>query len=60
MTVLERFPTTRRRVVQLLALLGLGGSELARAARALAEEDVTRLLRVARPIRVRRDSGEST
>lgn len=40
MTMLERsFPTTRRRVLQLLALLGVGGSELARAATALAESD---------------------
>jgi aryl-alcohol dehydrogenase-like predicted oxidoreductase len=38
MTMFESaFPTTRRRVLQLLALLGLGGSELARVARALAE-----------------------
>ena len=38
MTVFERaFPTTRRRVLQLLALLGLGGTEIARAASALAE-----------------------
>jgi aryl-alcohol dehydrogenase-like predicted oxidoreductase len=37
MTVFERaFPTTRRRALQLLALLGLGGSEVARAASALA------------------------
>jgi aryl-alcohol dehydrogenase-like predicted oxidoreductase len=38
MTVFERFPTTRRRVLKLLALLGLGGAGLARAATALAEE----------------------
>jgi len=31
------FETTRRRVLQLLAMLGLGGTELARAAQALAE-----------------------
>jgi len=31
------FPTTRRRVLQLLALLGLGGSELVHAGTALAE-----------------------
>jgi len=31
------FPTSRRRVLQLLGLLGLGGSELVRAATALAE-----------------------
>ena len=38
MTVFERtFPTTRRKVLKLLALLGLGGSEFARAAAALAE-----------------------
>jgi aryl-alcohol dehydrogenase-like predicted oxidoreductase len=37
MTVFERFLTTRRRVLQLLALLGLGGSELAQAATALAK-----------------------
>ena len=38
MTVFQRtFPTTRRRVLKLLALLGLGGSEFARAATALAE-----------------------
>jgi hypothetical protein len=37
MTVFERFPTTRRRVLQLLALLGLGASELAQAATALAK-----------------------
>jgi aryl-alcohol dehydrogenase-like predicted oxidoreductase len=37
MTVIERFPTTRRRVLQLLALLGLGGSGLAQAATALAK-----------------------
>lgn len=38
MTVFERtFPTTRRRVLQLLALLGLGGTEFARATTALAE-----------------------
>jgi len=38
MTAFERaFPTTRRRVLQLLALLGLGGSEIARTAAALAE-----------------------
>jgi aryl-alcohol dehydrogenase-like predicted oxidoreductase len=37
MTAFERtFPTTRRRVLQLLALLGLGGSEAARTAAALA------------------------
>jgi aryl-alcohol dehydrogenase-like predicted oxidoreductase len=38
MTVFERtFPATRRRVLQLLALAGLGGSGLARAATAVAE-----------------------
>jgi len=38
MTVIERaFPTTRRRVLQLLALLGLGGTEIIRAAGAVAE-----------------------
>lgn len=38
MTVFERaLPTTRRRVLQLLALLGLGVSEFARVAGALAE-----------------------
>lgn len=38
MTVFERaFPTTRRRALRLLALLGLGGTELARSAGALAE-----------------------
>ena len=38
MTVFERaFPTTRRRVLQWLALLGLGGGEITRAAAALAE-----------------------
>jgi aryl-alcohol dehydrogenase-like predicted oxidoreductase len=38
MTVFERaFPTTRRRALQLLALLGFGGSDLARAVSALAE-----------------------
>ena len=37
MTVFERFLTTRRRVLQLLALLGLGASELAQAATALAK-----------------------
>jgi hypothetical protein len=41
MTVFERaLPTTRRRALQLLALLGLGGSELARSAGALAESAV--------------------
>jgi aryl-alcohol dehydrogenase-like predicted oxidoreductase len=35
----QTFPTTRRRVLQLLALLGVGGSELARAATALAESE---------------------
>jgi hypothetical protein len=39
MTVLERFPTTRRRVLKLLALMGLGGPALARAATALAEDE---------------------
>ena len=33
----QAFSTTRRRVLQLLALLGLGGSEVVRAASALAE-----------------------
>ncbi len=38
MTMFERaFPTTRRRALQVLGLLGLGGSEVARAATALAE-----------------------
>lgn len=38
MTVFERaLPTTRRRALQLLALLGLGGTEVARSAGALAE-----------------------
>ena len=38
MTVFERaFPMTRRRVLKLLALVGLGGSELARATSALAD-----------------------
>ena len=37
MTVFERFLTTRRRVLQLLALLGLGSSELAQAATAFAK-----------------------
>ena len=38
MKVFERaFPTTRRRVLQWLALLGLGGGEITRAAAALAE-----------------------
>lgn len=38
MTRFDRaFPTTRRRTLQLLALLGLGGSDLARSAGALAE-----------------------
>ena len=38
MTVFERaFPTTRRRVLQLLALLGLGGTGIARTTSALAE-----------------------
>ncbi len=38
MSVFKRaFPTTRRRALQVLALLGLGGSELARSAGALAE-----------------------
>lgn len=38
MSVFERaFPTTRRRALQLLALFGVGGSELARSAGALAE-----------------------
>jgi aryl-alcohol dehydrogenase-like predicted oxidoreductase len=38
MTLLNHaFSTTRRRVLQLLALLGLGGSDLVRAATALAE-----------------------
>ena len=37
MTLLEgRFPTTRRRVLQLLALLGVGGSHLGRTTTALA------------------------
>jgi aryl-alcohol dehydrogenase-like predicted oxidoreductase len=35
----ETFPTTRRRVLQLLTLLGLGGKELGRAATALAEAE---------------------
>jgi hypothetical protein len=35
----EAFPTTRRRVLQLLGLLGVGGSALARDALALAEAD---------------------
>ena len=40
MTVFEQaFPVTRRRVLQLLALLGVGGSALLKAARALAESD---------------------
>ena len=40
MTLFERkFPTTRRRMLQLLAVLGVGGSELARAATALAESE---------------------
>ena len=33
----QAFPTTRRRVLQVLALLGLGGAELVQAATALAE-----------------------
>ncbi len=38
MSLLERaFPTTRRRALQVLALLGLGGADVARAARELAE-----------------------
>ncbi|MCH2170294.1 aldo/keto reductase [Myxococcota bacterium] len=38
MTMFQRaFPTTRRRVLQLLGLLGVGGSELARTAEALAD-----------------------
>jgi aryl-alcohol dehydrogenase-like predicted oxidoreductase len=38
MTSFERaFPTTRRRALQVFALLGLGGAELARSAGALAE-----------------------
>jgi aryl-alcohol dehydrogenase-like predicted oxidoreductase len=38
MSLFERsLPTTRRRMLQLLALLGFGGAELARAAAALAE-----------------------
>ena len=40
MTVFEQaFPTTRRRVLQLLALLGVGGSAFLKAPRALAESD---------------------
>jgi hypothetical protein len=40
MTVFEQgFPATRPRVLQLLALLGVGGSALLKAARALAESD---------------------
>lgn len=40
MTFLERaFPTSRRRVLQLMALLGVGGRELAEAATALAESE---------------------
>lgn len=35
----QTFPTTRRRVLQLMALLGFGGSDLVRAATALAESD---------------------
>jgi aryl-alcohol dehydrogenase-like predicted oxidoreductase len=35
--IAHAFPTTRRRVLQLLALLGLGSSEVARATQALAE-----------------------
>jgi len=35
----QAFPTTRRRVLQLLGLLGLSGSELVRAATALAESE---------------------
>ncbi len=38
MTVFERsFPTTRRRALQILALLGVGGTDLARSAGALAQ-----------------------
>jgi hypothetical protein len=33
----QAFPTTRRRVLQLMTLLGFGGTELVRAATALAE-----------------------
>lgn len=40
MTTFERtFPTTRRRVLQLLGLLGVGGSQLVRAGAALAESE---------------------
>ncbi len=40
MSLFDRsFPTTRRRTLQLLALLGLGGKEVAGAARALAESE---------------------
>ena len=40
MTLLEgRFPTTRRRVLQLLALLGVGGSHLGRTTTALANTE---------------------
>ena len=40
MTVFERaFPMTRRSVLKLLALLGLGGGEIARATSALAESE---------------------
>ena len=39
MTVSESFLTTRRRVLKLLAMMGLGGSELARAAAAIAKTD---------------------
>lgn len=40
MTLFERaLPTTRRRLLQLLAVLGFGGADLARAATALAETE---------------------